>query len=77
MYMPPFGNIFPDDSSILKDKHQIHITSLHCFSDLEGALARVVVEVVPVLHAPLAAHELHEDEPMQYILLSSSLVICR
>ena len=49
----------------MKDKYPIHIglTSLHGLSDLEGAFARVLVEVVLVLHAPLAAHEFHEDRP--------------
>ena len=62
----------------MKDKHPIHIglTSLHGLSDLEGAFARVLVEVVLVLHAPLAEHELHEDGPRQYISLSSSLAVC-
>ena len=39
------------------------ITSFHRLSDLEGAVASVVVQVVFFLHASLAARELHKDGP--------------
>ena len=45
----------------------LKITFFHRFSDLVGAVARVVVQVVLVLHAPLAAHELHEDGPQSVV----------